>query len=192
MMTSIIEVTTHRLLLRQWRDEDLPLFARINADPQVMKYFPSVLSIEQSNAMAHNLRAVISQKGWGFWAVELAASGEFIGFVGLNEPAYELPFAPCVEVGWRLAKAYWGRGYATEAGRAALAVAFDALALPEVVSFTPVPNKKSRAVMERLGMTDARQNFMHPAVPEKHPLREHVLYRITHAEWQVNSNKSQP
>jgi RimJ/RimL family protein N-acetyltransferase len=182
-MTKIIEIQTQRLKLRQWQPEDRPLFAEMNADPEVMKYFPQSLTHEQSAQMAQHMASLIAAQGWGFWAVELRESEQFIGFVGLNKPDYELPVTPCVEVGWRLRKKYWGHGYATEAGNASLVVGFETLRLPEIYAFTTLTNHKSQAVMQRLGMTNTRQNFMHPMVPKHHPLREHVLYKIDQSTW---------
>ncbi|NOX43531.1 MAG: GNAT family N-acetyltransferase [Gammaproteobacteria bacterium] len=185
-MTKIIEIDTKRLKLRQWRKDDLPIFAKLNADPVVMKYYPDVLSEKQSNEMAEKIESSIAQRGWGFWAVEKTDNKNFIGFVGLNEPTYDLPVTPCVEIGWRLAKKYWGNGYATEAAKAAMVVAFDKLNFSEIVSFTSVSNKQSRAVMERLGMINMQENFEHPLIPENSPLREHVLYKIEKQHWKAN------
>lgn len=176
--TSVIELQTQRLLLRQWRDGDLEPFAQLNADPQVMEFYPHPLTRQESDAIAHKIMGLIAERGWGLWAVELQSGGAFIGYVGLHVPSEELPFSPCVEIGWRLAAAYWGKGYATEAARAALSVGFERLGLPEVVSFTTVRNTRSRRVMERIGMHYHGEHFEHPALPEKSPLREHVLYRL--------------
>ncbi|WP_289083416.1 GNAT family N-acetyltransferase [uncultured Spongiibacter sp.] len=183
IVTESIELETPRLTLGQWRDEDLPVFAELNADPEIMRYFPSCLSREDSDAMAARCKALIADNGWGFWAVRLRDSGAFIGFVGLNRPIVELPFSPCVEIGWRLHSAYWGKGYATEAARRALAFAFTDLALDEVVSFTATSNTPSQAVMQRLGMRNSGRNFLHPAVPASHPLEEHVLFTLGADEW---------
>ena len=169
---------TERLVLRQWRESDLEPFARLNADPEVMRYFPAPLSREQSDAMVDRLSGHIEAEGWGMWALERRDTGEFIGFTGLGVPRQVLPFQPCVEVGWRLAATAWGHGFATEAAREALRVGFDELGLTEIVSFTAVPNMRSRAVMERLGMVrDAAEDFDHPAVDVGHPVRRHVLDR---------------
>jgi RimJ/RimL family protein N-acetyltransferase len=173
----LIEPATKRLVLRQWRSLDRTPFAELNADPRVMEFFPSPLTREQSDAMADRCEALISERGWGFWAVELRTSGSFIGFVGLHIPAAQLPFSPCTEVGWRLAFDYWGYGFATEAAQAALRVGFEVLGLEEIVSFTTVANLKSRAVMERLGMKESGI-FEHPSVPAGSSLREHCLYRL--------------
>jgi RimJ/RimL family protein N-acetyltransferase len=169
---------TDRLVLRQWRDEDLEPFARLNADPEVMRYFPAPLGREQSDAMVTRMRERIDEQGWGLWAVERRDTGAFVGFTGLAVPRHPLPFMPCVEVGWRLAGEAWGHGFATEAAREALRVGFDELGLAEVVSFTTVTNTRSRAVMERLGMVrDPAEDFDHPALAEGESLRRHVLYR---------------
>ena len=122
--------------------------------------------------------------GWGFWVVEKIDDKKFMGFVGLNEPTYKLPVSPCVEVGWKLAKEYWGCGFASEAAKASLAIAFKKLDLPEVYSFTSVLNKKSQAVMERIGMVNMNQNFDHPMMPKNSPLMEHVFFRIEKSHWE--------
>jgi RimJ/RimL family protein N-acetyltransferase len=175
-------IATPRLKLRQWQSTDYAHFAAMNADPIVMEFFPALLSEERSNAMAAKIQAAIAHQGWGFWAVEIKATGDFAGFVGLHEPGYALPCSPCVEVGWRLDKVFWGKGYATEAGTAALDFAFNTLQLNEVVSFTSVLNLKSQAVMQRLGMQNTGQNFLHPMVPEGDRLQEHVLYKIARSD----------
>jgi RimJ/RimL family protein N-acetyltransferase len=176
-MPDLIEPATARLLLRQWRSSDRTPFGQLNAEPRVMEFFPSPLTREQSDAMADRCESLISERGWGFWAVELKTDGTFIGFVGLHIPSAQLPFSPCTEVGWRLAFDYWGYGFATEAAREALRVGFEILALEEIVSFTAVANRRSRAVMERLGMTESGL-FEHPSVPVGSSLREHCWYRL--------------
>ena len=186
-MENLVKLETDRLLLRQWKVNDFPLFSSLNADPIVMEYFPSTLSEEESNRIARKIQSLIYERGWGFWATEEKVSRNFIGFVGLHTPEPELPFSPCVEVGWRLAKEYWGKGYATEAAKEALKYAFDKLRLEEVYSFTSVDNSRSRAVMERLRMLNMNQNFEHPKVPKGNALREHVLYKITKTEWLNNA-----
>jgi ribosomal-protein-alanine N-acetyltransferase len=170
---------TPRLLLRRWRDEDREPFAALNADPEVMRYFPAPLTREQSDAMVDRIEAHFGEHDWGLWGVERRADGVFLGFVGLSPAVFEAPFTPAVEVGWRLAREAWGAGYATEAASAALADGFERLALVEIVSLTAVGNERSRRVMERLGMRrDPADDFEHPAVPPGHPLRPHVLYRL--------------
>ena len=177
MLVSTLQ--TERLILRDWRDEDLEPFAALNADPAVMEWFPAVLSRAESDAAAERIRAELAERGFGLGAVEAPGVAPFLGFAGLSVPRFEAHFAPCVEIGWRLARAHWGRGYAAEAARAALAFGLERLALPEIVSFTAVGNAKSRRVMEKLGMThDAAGDFDHPSLPPSHRLRRHVLYRI--------------
>lgn len=172
-------LSTPRLRLRPWRDEDLVPFAAINADPEVMEYFPSVLTREQSNAVAAKIRQEMEERGHGLWAVEEPGVVEFAGFVGLSVPRFDAPFMPCIEIGWRLARPCWGRGLATEAARAALAFGFDELGLLEIVSFTASANRASRRVMEKLGMVrDPADDFDHPFLAEGHWLRRHLLYRL--------------
>lgn len=178
-----IVLETERLRLRQWKLADYKPFSELNADPEVMRYFPRPLVEQESDLLARRIEASIARQGWGFWAVERRKDGRFIGVVGLSE-VEDLPFSPCVEIGWRLARPYWGQGYASEAARAALHFAFATLGLEEVVAFTPVGNRASRGLMEKLHMRDSRLNFLHPDVPAGHPLAEHVLYRITHEQWQ--------
>ena len=175
----LIEPKSNRLQLRQWRDSDRAPFASMNADPRVMEFFPALLSREESDAAVDRQIAHISQYGWGFWAVERLVDQQFIGFVGIKTVSDDLPFAPAVEIGWRLAPEFWGQGYATEAARVSLQVAFERLQLEEVVSFTVVGNFRSRAVMEKLGMREAAETFLHPALPAGHPMQEHCLYRIS-------------
>ncbi|CAI0712978.1 GNAT family N-acetyltransferase [Serratia ficaria] len=182
-MSAPISLRSDRLILRPWRDEDVPAFAALNADPQVMRYFPAVMSAEQSHAQAAGIRHVMRQRGWGLWAVEVKRGAPFIGFVGLAIPAGDLPCSPCVEIGWRLAAAHWGKGYAGEAARTALACAFERLQLPEVVSFTAERNLPSRRVMERIGMRFDGETFLHPRLPAGHPLQKHVLYRLSKQQW---------
>ncbi|MBU9866032.1 GNAT family N-acetyltransferase [Rahnella aceris] len=174
-----LAITTSRLILRQWQDKDFEPFAAMNADPQVMEFFPSVLAREKSDEMAIRCRDLITERGWGIWVVELRETGEFMGFVGLHTPGYNLPFNPCVEVGWRLRADAWGQGFCTEAARAALDAGFIQLGLNEIVAFTALPNVRSQAVMKKLGMVcDPEENFMHPVIEEGHWLREHCLYRL--------------
>jgi RimJ/RimL family protein N-acetyltransferase len=177
-MTLPATLRTERLVLRRWRRDDWPAFAVLNADPEVMKHFPGVLSRAESDALAERIEDHFVARGFGAWAVEIPGVVPFAGFVGLSVPRFEAAFTPCVEVGWRLARTCWGHGYATEAARAALAFGFDVLGLEQIVSFTVPANLASRHVMEKLGMShDPRDDFEHPALPEGHPLRRHVLYR---------------
>lgn len=181
-----VPLRTDRLVLRRWRPADLAPFAALNADPEVMEHFPSTLDRAASDALAAAADAGFDERGFGLWAVEVAATGAFIGFTGLAVPRFEAHFTPVVEVGWRLARPAWGHGYATEAATAALDDAFGRLGLAEVVSFTAVPNARSQAVMRRLGMThDPGDDFDHPNLPAGHRLRRHVLYRIDAAAWRA-------
>lgn len=174
---------TDRLVLRQWTEDDFLPFAEMCADPAVMAFFPKVLSRAESFAMARRIMALIDQRGWGFWAVEIPDQAMFIGFVGLHTPSSNLPFAPCVEVGWRLSQRYWGQGYATEAAREALNYGFDVLGRDEIVSFTTSTNVRSRNVMEKLGMINCDEDFMHPDIEPGSPLRKHVLYKVSGKQW---------
>lgn len=170
---------TDRLILRRWRDSDREPFARLNADPRVMEFFPKPLSTEESNAGVDRVEAHFEKHGFGLYAAERIEDGAFIGFIGLAIPGFTAPFTPCVEIAWRLAAEYWGQGYATEGARAAVWHAFEELGLKELVSFTVPANVRSRRVMEKLGMTrSAAEDFDHPDIPEGHPLRRHVLYRL--------------
>lgn len=173
------ELRTERLVLRQWRDGDREPFAELNADPVVMEHFPSTMTRQQSDAFAERVSRAISDNGWGLWAVETLADGAFLGFVGLAVPRFEAHFTPATEVGWRLARPAWGKGYATEAARRAVSYGFGQLGLSEIVSFTAVGNARSQAVMRRLGMTyDPTEDFDHPSVPVGHAVRRHVLWRL--------------
>ena len=181
-------VRTERLLLREWRETDKVPYAVLNGDPVVMEHFPSTLTRQQSDEMVDRMAAAWDQRPFGLWAVERLDSHQFIGFVGLSLPGYQVDgVTPCVEVGWRLAKQHWGLGFAPEAARAALAYGFDAVELPadEIVSFTTTENLKSQRVMQKIGMRrDPRRDFDHPLTPGWHGQR-HVLYCIDRASWQA-------
>ncbi len=169
---------TDRLLLRPWQEADREPFAAMNADPAVVEFLLGPLTRAESDAMVERIEASFASKGYGLWAVEVIDGPPFLGYVGLWEPRFEAHFTPAVEIGWRLARAGWGHGYASEGARAALTYAFASLGLPEVVSFTAATNLRSRAVMERLGMVrNPSEDFEHPLVPADSPLRRHVLYR---------------
>ncbi len=185
-------LTTARVQLRPWRPEDYESFALLNADEQVMQYFPATLNRQQSDAMADKINADIKERGWGFWAAEHLGSGEFMGFIGLNIPSAPLPFQPCVEIGWRLARCCWGQGLATEAAGAALGFAFEQLQLEQVVSFTALPNLRSQAVMQRLQMQRDAEDFDHPALPPGHWLSRHCLYRLTRQQWLAQAQARNP
>ena len=156
----------------------------MNADPEVMRYFPAVQTLEQSNASIDAWLVHFEEHGYSNWAAERNDTGEFIGFVGLSIPKRQLPFSPCVEIGWRLKRSAWGQGFASEGARECLRFGFEALGLNELVSFTSLLNRPSIAVMERIGMRNAREDFEHPGVPAGSPLRPHCLYRVLKQEWQ--------
>jgi RimJ/RimL family protein N-acetyltransferase len=178
---------TPRLILRRWRDEDLFPFRALNADPEVQRYFASgPIGAEESDAIAGRLRGFFDTAPVGPWAVEVPGEASFIGFVGCWPTRPQLPFAPAIEIGWRLARAFWGRGYAPEAAAAALEDAFGRAGIPEAVAYTTLTNEPSRQVMRKLGMRhDSEEDFDHPLVSPDHPLVRHVLYRIAAAEWQA-------
>src|SRR2546421_8360649 len=187
------DLTTPRLRLRQWRAADLEHFAALNADPVVMQLMPRCLTRAESDALARQAEAEIAGRGWGLWATELRDGGDFLGWVGLCVPSFEAHFTPCVEIDWRLKRASWGHGYATEGARECLRFAFESLRLSEVVSFTVPANARSRAVMERLGMRhDAAGDFDHPRLPAGHPLRPPVLYPLTRDDWQRGATAEPP
>jgi RimJ/RimL family protein N-acetyltransferase len=175
-------IRTQRLLLRQWRAEDRAPFARMGQDPEVMEFFPSLLTREESDAGADRAEAYIAANGFGFWAVEIPGEEPFVGFIGLNTPWFKAHFTPCIEIGWRLARPFWGRGYATEGAAAALEFGFTKLGLEEIVSFAVTTNVRSVAVMRRIGMKFSEE-FDHPMIEEGHCLRRHVLYRIAKTGW---------
>jgi ribosomal-protein-alanine N-acetyltransferase len=183
-MASGPTLMTERLRLRRWCDADREPFAALNADPSVMEYLPAHLTRAESDRMIARIEAGFDRCGYGLWALELRSTGKFLGFAGLEVPSFEAHFTPAVEVGWRLARSAWGQGYATEAGRASLAFAFEDAGLSEIVSFTSVANMRSRAVMRRIGMThDPADDFDHPQLAEGDDLRRHVLYRASGGEW---------
>ncbi|WP_298816609.1 GNAT family N-acetyltransferase [uncultured Roseibium sp.] len=185
-MTSDIYLETERLLLRAWRDDDLDPFAALCADPEVMRYFPDVMSRERSELLISKCRDKHETDGFCMAPIEVKATGEFLGFVGLNRPTYAapLPFEPCVEIGWRLKQSSWGYGYASEAAREWLRFGFETIGLDEIVAFTIPDNKPSQKVMERIGMSrDVDGDFLHPNLPEDHPVALHVLYRLNKAVW---------
>jgi RimJ/RimL family protein N-acetyltransferase len=175
------EIATSRLLLRQWRPSDREPFAALNVDPRVMEHFPHLQTRAESDASVDRFEEVWREHGFGQFAVEVPGLAPFIGFVGLGVPSWSPPFPhavdPVVEIGWRLAAEYWGRGYAVEAATAVKALSFTVLGLPELLSWTVPANARSRRVMERLGMSYV-QDFEHPVMPEGSPVRRHVLYRV--------------
>jgi RimJ/RimL family protein N-acetyltransferase len=172
-------LTTDRLILRRWRATDREPFQTINADRRVMEFFPALLTPEETVQSIARIEKHFDRLGFGLYAAELIETKTFIGFIGLSFPAFEAPFMPAVEIGWRLAFDYWGRGLASEGACAVVRYAFETIQLPSLVSFTAPANLRSRRVMERIGMVhDSGGDFDHPGLPEGHLLRRHVLYRL--------------
>jgi len=172
-------IQTKRLILRPWKKKDLETFAELNQDLQVMEYFPSLKSYKESQEEYHRIVKDFKKEGFGLWAVSIIGGADFIGFIGLNRVKFAAHFTPAIEIGWRLIADFWGKGYATEGALACLKYGFETLHLNEIVSFTTLANKRSIAVMKRIGMShDPKDDFDHPKLPEGHPLRRHVLYRI--------------
>lgn len=179
---------TERLLLRRWRNSDRQPFARLNADPQVMEFLPSVLSEEESNLLVDRIEAHFQEHRFGLYAVEIRSERRFIGFIGLSVPTFHAAFTPCVEIGWRLAGECWGQGLATEGAREIVRYAFEELQLEDLVSFTVPANVRSQRVMKKLGMTrDPKDDFDHPRLPAGHRLQRHVLYRLSRSGWSLIS-----
>jgi RimJ/RimL family protein N-acetyltransferase len=170
-------IRTSRLVLRRWRDTDRDAFAAMNADPLVMRYMRTTLDRAASDASVDRMEERFSGQGFGLWALEVAATAEFIGFTGLNPMPDGVPGAGGMEAGWRLARHSWHHGYATEAAAAAIDVAFKGAGLNEIWSMTAVLNQPSQAVMRRLGMTPYAR-FDHPKLDIGHPLRPHIVYRL--------------
>jgi RimJ/RimL family protein N-acetyltransferase len=173
-------LATNRLILRRWRESDREPFRALNADPRVMEFFPARMTSEETDAAMIRIEQHFERHNFGLYAAELTDEQAFIGFIGLNVPAFDAPFTPAVEIGWRLAPAYWGRGLATEGAHALAHFALETIGLPGLVSFTSATNLRSRRVMEKIGMArDLAGDFDHPGVPPGHPLRAHVLYRMS-------------
>jgi ribosomal-protein-alanine N-acetyltransferase len=185
------ELRTERLVLRRWTTEDLEPFAAMNADTVVMEhFFRGVMTRERTASFMASIEEEFEDCGFGLWAVGVEGTADFIGFVGLHRALFEADFTPAVEVGWRLASLYWGRGYATEAARAAIGFGFEQIGLSEIVSFTNVANTRSQSVMKRIGMVrDPGDDFDHPTVPEGHPVRRHVLYRLKAQDFSGRANR---
>lgn len=181
---AITELHSARLLMRQWRDDDLTAFAEMCADPQVMRYFPDTLGRLESAGVIGRIRGHFAEFGFGLWALQRKDTGDFIGFTGLNTVGFDEHFTPAVEIGWRLAHDHWGLGFASEAAWTALRCGFGQLGLDEVVSFAAALNVPSEKVMQAIGMRrDLEGDFDHPALEDGHPLRRHRLYRITREQW---------
>ncbi|WP_434054584.1 MAG: GNAT family N-acetyltransferase [Roseibium sp.] len=185
-MSEDILMETERLLLRTWQDKDVDSFAEVCADPVVMRYFPDVMTREECEHLIVRCIEKHERDGFSMAPVEVRTTGEFLGFVGLNTPTYAapLPFEPCVEIGWRLKQSSWGKGYASEAANAWLRFGFETIGLDEIVAFTIPANTPSQKVMQRIGMRrDHDGDFLHPSLPEDHPVALHVLYRLTRPDW---------
>lgn len=179
-------LSTLRLVLREWRDSDLEPYAKLNSDPDVRKHFGTLLSAADSNAEAGRIRQHFAAHGFGFYAVEVPGVADFIGFNGIQRGSFDLPRlgTDWHEIGWRYARSAWGHGYAIEGAQAVVDYAFRELKLPEIVAFTTDANRRSRKVMERLGMThDPADDFDVPTLPADSPYRHHVLYRLTAAQF---------
>ena len=171
-------ITTERLILRQWRASDLEPWVAMNADPEVMHYFPATLSREEAEAAMVRAQAGIEEHGFGAWAMERRDDGAFLGFTGLMRLKDDNPLYPGVETGWRLARHAWGQGYASEAAKASLKYGFEQLGLDSIVAFTATTNLQSQAVMIRIGMTRREDlDFDHPSLPKGHPLERHVVWK---------------
>jgi len=183
-VTTVPVIETDRLRLRGWRESDLIPLAAINRDPVVTRYLGGPITKRESDLIVGRfLQKWQEEDRFGWWALEARESGTLLGFLGLARPDFRKPPAPCIEIGWRLARTAWGRGYATEAARAALAHGF-AFGLDEVVGFTVAENARSRRVMERLGMRcDRAEDFDHPLLGPHDPLRRHLLYRLGRDGW---------
>lgn len=176
-MTEIKSIETPRLLLRQWKETDLKDFARMNADAEVMRYFPEPLSAEQTTRFYDIIQWEFSEYGYGLYAAEEKSGGGFMGFIGFHRADFEAEFCPCVEIGWRLGKQFWNKGYATEGAKECLKYGFENLGFERVYSFTAVENLPSQRVMQKIGM-NFHCFFQHPKVPQNHRLRPHVCYII--------------
>jgi 3-dehydroquinate dehydratase / shikimate dehydrogenase len=182
-------IRTDRLILRQWRQQDLEPLVKLNADPRVMEYFLASLTRDESMARFDHYAKHIRDHGWGLWAVSVPGVSDFIGWIGLWPIGFESHFTPAIEVGWRLLPEFWGQGYATEGSKASLRYGFETLKLAEIVSITVPENIRSRRVMEKIGMhRDPKDDFDHPKVPEGHPFKRHVLYRMNQQEWRARAH----
>ena len=182
-----MELETERLILRRWKEADIEPFFKITSDPEVRRYYPNVLTINETKSLVTRIESHFVKESFGLWALELKSTGEFIGYTGLSKPTFEAHFMPCVEIGWQIARRYWGQGYAPEAANKALEDGFVRIGLDEIVSFTTVSNDKSIRVMEKLGMhRNPKDDYLHPFLPEGHPLKPHVLFRLKKTEWLQN------
>jgi len=175
---SQIFIETPRLILRQWEEADKEPYIQLNLDKEVMEFFPGVATSEETLAQIDRFSKRVADTGYGFFAVERKDNNEFIGFTGLSVPGFESDFTPCIEIGWRLSKANWNQGFATEAAKACLKYGFDTLKFDDIYSFTSIHNTRSEHVMKKIGMIK-QGLFEHPLIEEGHFLKRHVLYRIS-------------
>lgn len=188
-MKTLPTLKTQRLILRPWKEDDLVPFAQLNQDPLVMEFYAHLLSKEESDILAQKIQNDYAYREYGFWAVEVPGVAPFIGYVGLSDWNLDMYFAPCIDIGWRIASEYWGKGYATEAAREVLRFGFEYLQIPEILSMATLHNVRSHRVMQRLGMkTDPKENFEHPKVPKGHPLSWRVLYRLRKEEFDLGKS----
>lgn len=178
-----MSLETDRLILRQWKKSDFKSFAEMNSDTETMEYFPSTLTRKESDSMAKTCKSLIDQNGWGYWVIQLKSHHAFLGFVGLHQTSHHYPCSPCIEIGWRLLKQNWGKGYATEAAKQVLDHAFNDLSMKEIISFTSSKNHRSKSVMKRIGLVNTGKNFHHPDLPKDHPLSNQLLYKTTPSQW---------
>ena len=184
-------ISTSRICLRTWQASDQLSFAQMNADSQVMEYFPSTLTENETQALIERINEHLRCHQFGLWAAELKETKEFIGFIGLSIPSFSTHFTPCVEIGWRLARQYWGQGLATEGAKAVLDYGFSQFDLDEIVSFTALGNYRSRRVMEKIGLTrQEKDDFDNPRLALDHPLSKHVLYRLTQIQWRARQKEN--
>jgi len=184
-------IRTPRLLLRPWRDEDREPFTAMNADPAVMEFFPACLTREESDKGMAWFQSDYQTHGFGMLAAELLGEAPFIGFIGIQKVPFDAPFTPAIEIGWRLARPFWNHGLATEGASAVLSYGFRKLDLNEIVSFAVPANVQSRRVMQKIGMRhDHASDFDHPKLPEGHPLRRHVLYRLSKTDWGTHTTST--
>ena len=183
-MAKHVDIETQRLLLRRWQVSDIEPFICMNEDPVVMRYFPAALNADETKSFYDSIEQEFSKYGYGLYAAEEKNSECFMGFIGFHWSRFDMDFCPCIEIGWRLDKRYWGKGCATEGAKACLKHGFENLGFDEVVSFTAVENIASQRVMQKIGLRFERY-FDHPKVPEGHPLRPHVLYRINKSNYMV-------
>jgi len=177
-MQKTTELETEQFYLRQWCEEDFSSYNLLTSSQEVMKYFPKILTIEESRKAALKFQNLLATRGWGFWAIEEKRSGEFIGYAGLHSPSTTFPFSPCVEIAWRMEEKYWNNGTVLELGKAILKYGLEELKLEEIVYFSSINNIQTKHIIESLGMVNQNMNFHHPFVSKEHELSEHYLFKI--------------